>query len=86
MDKESQEHINEIAPIVSTAYKLGQEQKFEEAYKTLLPYFEANEIPTYFEQPCGWAIYRYLKHEEDKISTYDIRRALFYYLNFFICR
>lgn len=86
MDRDSQEHINEIAPIVSAAYKLGQEQKYEEAYKTLLPHFEADEIPSYFEQPCGWTIYRYLKHKEDKINTYEIRRALSFYLNFASCK
>ena len=86
MDKDSQEHINEIAPIVSAAYKLGQEQKYDEAYKTLLPHFEADEIPSYFEQPCGWTIYRYLKQKEDKINTYEIRRALSFYLNFASCK
>lgn len=86
MDRDSQEHINEIAPIVSTAYKLGQEQKYDEAYNTLLPHFEADEIPSYFEQPCGWTIYRYLKHKEDKINTYEIRRALSFYLNFASCK
>ena len=85
MDRESQEHINEIAPIVSAAYKLGQEQKYDEAYKTLLPHFEADEIPSYFEQPCGWTIYRYLKHK-DNISTFEIRRALSFYLNFASCK
>lgn len=86
MDRDSQEHINEIAPIVSSAYKLGQEQKYEEAYKALLPHFEADEIPSYFEQPCGWTIYRYLKHKEDKINTYEIKRALSFYLNFASCK
>ena len=86
MDKDSQEHINEIAPIVSAAYKLGQEKKYDEAYKTLLPHFEADEIPSYFEQPCGWTIYRYLKHKEDRINTYEIRRALSFYLNFASCK
>ena len=86
MDRNSQEHINEIAPIVSAAYKLGQEQKYDEAYNTLLPHFEADEIPSYFEQPCGWTIYRYLKHKEDKINTYEIRRALSFYLNFASCK
>ncbi len=85
MDRESQEHINEIAPIVSVAYKLGQEKKYDEAYKTLLPHFEADEIPSYFEQPCGWTIYRYLKHK-DKISTFEIRRALSFYLSFASCK
>ena len=86
MDRESQEHINEIAPIVSAAYKLGQEQKYDEAYQTLLPHFEADEIPSYFEQPCGWTIYRYLKHKDDIINTYEIRRALSFYLNFASCK
>ncbi len=86
MDRDSKEHINEIAPIISIAYNLGKEQKYDESYNTLLPYFEKNEIPTYFEQTCGWTIYRYLKLKEDKITTYEIKWALSFYLNFASCK
>lgn len=86
MDINSQEHIKAIAPDVAKAYLLGKEQKYEEAYKSLLPLFEAKEIPSYFEEPCGWAIYRYIKKNEDKLSSRDIRKALAFYLTFASCK
>ncbi len=86
MDINSQEHIKAIAPDVAKAYKLGKEQKYAEAYNVLLPHFEAKEIPSYFEEPCGWAIYKYLKQHEDKLSTFDIRKALSFYLDFATCK
>ena len=75
-----------IAPDVAKAYQLGKEQKYDEAYQTLLPLFEAKEIPTYFEEPCGWTIYRFLKNNENRLSSTEIRKALSYYLAFASCK
>ena len=86
MDINSQEHIKSIAPDVAKAYQLGKEQKYDEAYQTLLPLFEAKEIPTYFEEPCGWTIYRCLKNNENRLSSTEIRKALSYYLAFASCK
>lgn len=86
MDINSQEHIKAIAPEVAKAYKLGKEQKYDESYRVLVPYFEAKEIPTFFEEPCGWTIYRYMKSNEDKLSSREIRKALAYYLTFASCK
>ena len=86
MDINSQEHIRAIAPYVAKAYQLGKEQKFDEAYQTLLPLFEAKEIPSYFEEPCGWTIYRYLKNNESRLFSTEIRKALLYYLTFASCK
>ena len=86
MDINSQEHIMSIAPDVAKAYQLGKEQKYDEAYQTLLPLFEAKEIPTYFEEPCGWTIYRFLKNNENRLSSTEIRKALSYYLAFASCK
>lgn len=86
MDINSQEHIKAIAPDVAKSYQLGKEQKYDEAYQTLLPLFEAKEIPSYFEEPCGWTIYRYLKNNESKLSSREIRKALSYYLAFASCK
>lgn len=86
MDINSQEHIKAIAPDVAKAYQLGKEQKYDEAYQTLLPLFEAKVIPSYFEEPCGWTIYRYLKNNESKLSSFEIRRALSFYLTFATCK
>ena len=86
MDINSQEHIKAIAPDVAKSYQLGKEQKYDEAYQTLLPLFEAKEIPSYFEEPCGWTIYRYLKNNENKLSSKEIRKALAFYLTFASCK
>lgn len=86
MDINSQEHIKAIAPTVAKAYQLGRGQKYDEAYQVLVPHFEANEIPTFFEEPCGWTIYRYLKNNESKLSSKDIRKALAFYLAFASCK
>ena len=86
MDINSQEHIMAIAPDIAKAYQLGKDQKYDEAYDVLVPLFEAKEIPSYFEEPCGWTIYRYLKRNEDKLSSRDIRKALAFYLTFASCK
>ena len=86
MDINSQDHINTIAPVIAKAYKLGKEQKYDEAYQVLLPHFEAKEIPSYFEEPCGWAVYRYLKNNENRLSSYEIRKALSFYMDFASCK
>ena len=86
MDINSQEHIKAIAPEVAKAYQLGKEQKYDEAYNVLVPHLEAKEIPSYFEQPCGWTIYRYLKNNENKLSSLEIRKALSFYLSFASCK
>ena len=86
MDINSQEHINAIAPDIAKAYQLGKEQKYDEAYQLLVPHFEAREIPVYFEEPCGWTIYRYLKNNEGKLSSREIRKALAFYLTFASCK
>lgn len=86
MDINSQEHIKAIAPEVAKAYQLGKEQKYVEAYNVLVPLLEAKEIPSYFEEPCGWTIYRYLKNNENKLSSLEIRKALSFYLSFASCK
>lgn len=86
MDINSQEHIKAIAPEVAKAYQLGKEQKYDEAYNVLVPHLEAKEIPSYFEEPCGWTIYRYLKNNENKLSSLEIRKALAFYLSFASCK
>ena len=86
MDINSQAHIKAIAPDIAKAYQFGKEQKYDEAYQILVPYFEAKEIPSYFEEPCGWAIYRYIKKNEVKLSSMDIRKALAFYIAFASCK
>lgn len=86
MDINSQEHIKLIAPDIAKAYKLGKEQKYDEAYQVLLPHFEAKKVPSYFEEPCGWVIYRYLKNNENRLSSFEIRRTLSFYMDFASCK
>lgn len=86
MDINSQEHIKAIAPDIAKAYQLCKEQKYDEAYQVLVPHFEAKEIPSYFEEPCGWTIYRYLKKNEGRLSSRDVKKALAFYLTFASCK
>ena len=86
MDINSQEHIKAIAPEIAKVYKLGKEQKYDEAYQVLVPHLEAKEIPSYFEEPCGWAIYRYLRKNEERLSSMDIKKALAFYIAFASCK
>jgi len=86
MDINSQEHIKAIAPDIAKAYQLGKEQKFDEAYRILVPHFEAKEMPSYFEETCGWTIYRYLKNHANHLSSFEIRKALSFYLSFASCK
>ena len=62
-ERESQENIRRVSHVVSRAYALGREQKTDEAFDTLRPYLERNEVPSYFCQPAGWTIYRYVKEK-----------------------
>lgn len=81
-ERESQANILRVSQIISKAYQLGKAHKTDEAYETLRPCLERNEVPTSFCEPAGWTIYRYVK---EKLSTllpaqaYDI---FGYYLNF----
>jgi len=86
MDTSLQEHIKAIAPDIAKAYQLGKEQKYDEAYHVLAPLFEAKKIPSYFEEPCGWTVYRYVKKNEDRLSSREVRKALAFYLNFASCK
>ena len=86
MDINSEEHRLAIAPDIARAFKLGKDKKYAEAYNVLLPHFEAKEIPSCFEEPCGWTIYRYLKNNESKLSSRDIRKLLAFYLTFATCK
>lgn len=86
MDINSQEYINALTPVIAKAFDLGKEQKYDEAYQVLLPHFVAKEIPTFFEKPCGWTIYRYLKKNEDRLSSMEVRKALAFYLTFASCK
>lgn len=86
MDINSQEHIKRLAPDIAKAYQLGKEMRYDDAYQTLLPHFETKEIPSYFEEPCGWAIYRYIKNNESKLASRDIRKALAFYIAFASCK
>ena len=86
MDINSQEYIKAIAPDIAKAYQYGKEHKYDEAYQVLVPHFENKEIPTYFEETCGWIIYRFLKKNEENLSSKDIRKALAFYITFASCK
>ena len=81
-ERESQENILRISHIVSKAFSLGKEHKTDEAYETLRPYLERDEVPTYFCQPVGWTIYRYVKEKLSTLSPKEAKVIFGYYLNF----
>ena len=80
--RESQDHIKAMAPIISRAYQLGKQQRHDDAFNTLLPYFERDEVPQYFCQPAGWTIYRYFKDHIAQLSPLYATTILGYYLMF----
>lgn len=81
-ERESQENIHRISDVISKVYSLGKEHKTDEAYKTLRPYLERDEVPTCFCQSAGWAIYRYVKEKLSTLLPEQARTIFSYYLNF----
>ena len=43
-------------------------------------------LPVGFCGLCGWTVYRYLKNNENRLSTFEIRRALSFYMDFASCK
>jgi len=82
IERESQENILRISHVVSKAYSLGKEHRIDEAYETLRPYLERDEVPTYFSQPAGWTLYRYVKEKLSTLLPQQGRSIFGYYLNF----
>lgn len=70
-----------MGAVISMVYKLGKEKKVDEAYETLRPYLERDEVPAYFCQPVGWTIYRYIKEKHSQLLPVDAARIFGYYLN-----
>mgnify|MGYP006966740518 FL=1 len=81
-ERESKEHIKEIAPIISQAYQLGKQRQYDEAFYKILPYLKLNEIPQYFYQPAGWTIYRYVKANIAQLTPTQIKMTFDYYFDF----
>lgn len=80
-ERESQENILRISHVVSKAFSLGKEHKTDEAYETLRPYLERDEVPAYFCQPAGWTIYRYVKEKMSELLPEQAKRIFGYYLS-----
>ena len=81
-ERESKENVLRLSPIVSRAYSLGKEKKFREAYETLQPYLERDEVPSYFCQPAGWTIYRYIREVMSVLLPEQAKTIFGYYFNF----
>ncbi len=78
-ERESKENVLRLSPIVSRAYSLGKEKKFREAYETLQPYLERDEVPSYFCQPAGWTIYRYIREVMSVLLPEQAKTIFGYY-------
>lgn len=81
-ERESQENILRISHVISRAFSLGKEHRTDDAYETLRPYLERDEVPSYFCQPAGWTIYRYVKEKLSTLLSEQARDIFGYYLNF----
>ena len=81
-ERESQQHVKAIAPIISQAYQFGKQGLHDEAFHLLLPYLERNEIPQYFCQPAGWTIYRFIKAHMSQLQPSQFRTIFDYYFGF----
>lgn len=81
-ERESQENIIRLGPVISKAYGFGKEKKIDEAFETLRPYLERDEVPSYFCHPVGWTIYRYVKSKQLQLSPSEAATIFRYYLNF----
>lgn len=77
--RESEDNIRRVAPAVSLAYRLGRQHP-DEAMGELRPYLERDEMPAYFCQPVGWAIYRYLKAHLQQLPPGEATTLLGYWL------
>lgn len=80
-ERESQENILRLSPVISKAYSLGKEKKVDEAFETLRPYLERDEVPTYFCKPTGWTIYRYIKEKLSLLLPSEATAIFGHYLN-----
>lgn len=77
--RESDDNIRRVAPAVSRAYRLGRQHP-DEAFGELRPYLERDEMPAYFCQPVGWAIYRYIKAHLQQLAPQEATTLLSYWL------
>lgn len=80
-ERETQENITRIAPVIRQAVALRKAGRFDEAFATLRPYFERNEVPSYFSQPAGWAVYSYIKANMSRLYPQEATTVFGYYLN-----
>lgn len=81
-ERESQENILRISHVISNAYQLGKAHKTDEAYETLRPCLERDEVPTFFCEPAGWTIYRYVKEKLSTLLPTQAKDIFGYYLRF----
>lgn len=80
-ERDSQENIKRTAPIISRAYQLGKEKRVDEAFESIRPYLQNNEVPANFYQPVGWTVYRFLKKHNAQLPPVEANNIIGYYLN-----
>lgn len=78
--RDSQDNIRRIAPVISQAYNQGRQKHVDEAFNTLKPYLQRDEVPVFFCEPVGWAIYRYLKAHLHSLTPQEAKTIFGYYL------
>lgn len=80
-ERDSQENISKMAPIIDRAYQLGKEKKVDEAFETLQPYLQRDEVSANFYQTVGWTVYRYLKAHLSRLASEEVNTLTGYYLH-----
>lgn len=81
-ERESQDNIKRMGPVINKAYTLGKEKRTDEAFAVLKPYLVDNAVPSYFSQPAGWTIYRYMKAHLSQLLPTETVTLFDYYFQF----
>lgn len=79
--RESQDNTLRMGPVIGLVHDLGKEHKIDEAYETLQPYLESNQVPSRFYPAVGWTIYRYIKKNMTALLPDQAQSIFGYYLN-----
>lgn len=79
-ERESQENIRRMAPHVSRANDLSKAGQVDEAFTSLRPYLERDEVPSYLYMPVGWVIYRYIKENTARLLPHEATKIFGFYL------
>lgn len=79
-ERDSQNNIQRLAPVIRNAYNLGRVNRNDEAFALLEPYLADNAVPAFFCPTAGWVIYRYMKAHLSQLLPLQASAMFDYYL------